>query len=136
MTRRSIGSTFCSVTLRSTTFGCRICLRLKASICRVSSAARSAARLISSASARRGSAGSKPDHHDFGVADDRRQQVVEVVRDAARQPADGFHLLRVAQLLFERDAALQRVLAFGHHRGQRLAAERREQQEQVQQRRA
>ena len=35
---------------------------------------------------------------EIGVADDRGQQVVEVVGDSAGQTADGFHLLRVAQL--------------------------------------
>ena len=38
----------------------------------------------------------------FGVSGNHHQQIVEVVRDAARQPADGLHLLRLAQLLFER----------------------------------
>ena len=43
------------------------------------------------------------------VADDRGEQVVEVVRDAAGEPADRFHLLRLAELLFaivERPARL------------------------------
>ena len=35
------------------------------------------------------------------VADDDRQQVVEVVRDAAGQPADGFHLLGLAKSLLQ-----------------------------------
>ena len=35
-------------------------------------------------------------HHQFDIADDDREQVVEVVRDAARELADGFHLLRLA----------------------------------------
>src|SRR5438874_1165451 len=35
----------------------------------------------------------------LGVAGDGRQDVVEVVRDPARQAADRFHLLRLAQLL-------------------------------------
>ena len=37
----------------------------------------------------------------LGEALDDRQQVVEVVGDAAGQPADGFHLLGVAQLVLE-----------------------------------
>ena len=36
----------------------------------------------------------------FDIADDRGQQIVEVVRDAAGQPSDRFHLLRLAQRLF------------------------------------
>ena len=35
-----------------------------------------------------------------GVAEDRGEQVVEVVRDAAGEPADRFHLLRLPELLF------------------------------------
>jgi hypothetical protein len=38
---------------------------------------------------------------EFDVAVDHRQQVVEVVGDAAGQPSHGFHLLRVTQLRFE-----------------------------------
>jgi hypothetical protein len=38
---------------------------------------------------------------ELAVAHDRRQQVVEVVGDAAREPPDRLHLLRLAQLLFE-----------------------------------
>jgi hypothetical protein len=37
----------------------------------------------------------------FGVGLDHHQQVVEVVGHASRQPAYGFHLLRLAQLLFQ-----------------------------------
>ena len=40
----------------------------------------------------------------IGKADDRRQHVIEVMRDAAREIADGFHLLSL------RDAALERLL--------------------------
>ena len=35
------------------------------------------------------------------VAEDGRQQVVEIVRDTAGEPANGFHLLRLEQLLLE-----------------------------------
>ena len=31
----------------------------------------------------------------LGIADDGRQQVVEVMRDSARQPSDAFQLLRL-----------------------------------------
>ena len=37
----------------------------------------------------------------LAVAHDHREQVVEVVGDAAREPADRLHLLRLAQLLLE-----------------------------------
>jgi hypothetical protein len=40
---------------------------------------------------------------------DDHQQVVEVVRNAARQAANGFHLLRLAQLQFQ-VAALADIL--------------------------
>ena len=35
----------------------------------------------------------------LAVAQNHGQQIVEVVRDAAGQPADGFHLLRLLKLL-------------------------------------
>ncbi len=43
----------------------------------------------------------------FRVARNHHQEIVEIVRDAARQPADCFHLLRLAQLLLQH-------AAFGH----------------------
>ncbi|MNK89562.1 hypothetical protein D3C87_1095760 [compost metagenome] len=63
------------------------------------------------------------------VAEDRRQQVVEVVRDAARELAQHFHLLRLPHLPFERAAlalvAVQRDEAARRHgvvaHGQHLA---------------
>ena len=39
--------------------------------------------------------------HQLGIAADRGQQVVEVVRDAAGEPADRLHLLGLAQLILE-----------------------------------
>ena len=38
------------------------------------------------------------------VAGDDGQQVIEIVRDAAGEPPDRFHLLRLAELLFEASA--------------------------------
>ena len=38
---------------------------------------------------------------ELGVPGDHHQQIVEVVGDAAGEAADGFHLLRLAELLFE-----------------------------------
>jgi len=40
-------------------------------------------------------------HAELGVTVDDREQVVEIVRDAAGQRAEAFHLLRLAQLVFE-----------------------------------
>src|SRR5205807_8226634 len=41
----------------------------------------------------------KTREHEFAEALDRGHHVVEVVRDASGEPADGLHLLRVAELL-------------------------------------
>ena len=43
----------------------------------------------------------QPGDEQLRVAVDHRQQVVEVVRDAAGELADGFHLLRLDELLLE-----------------------------------
>ncbi|OPZ17666.1 MAG: hypothetical protein BWZ10_01163 [candidate division BRC1 bacterium ADurb.BinA364] len=40
-------------------------------------------------------------HRQFGVAQDGAENVVEVVRDAAGEHADGFHFLRLAKLVFQ-----------------------------------
>ena len=77
-------------------------MRLNASSCLVSPAARSAARWISSTSARRSSLVGSASEQELGAAQDDGQQVVEVVGDAARQLADGVHLLRLPELLLER----------------------------------
>ena len=76
-------------------------MRLNASSCRVRCVARSAGfqhlreqlpiRIV------RGEA----IEDQIAVAVDHREQVVEVVRDAAGQPAHGFHLLRLTELLLE-----------------------------------
>ena len=52
-------------------------------------------------------AGASSASSSSAVAEDHRQQVVEVVRDAAGEPADRLHLLRLAELLL---ALAQRVL--------------------------
>src|SRR5207244_8677480 len=58
----------------------------------------------------------------LAIADDAAQDVVEVVRDAAGEPADRLHLLRLAQPLPEARALLLRGFALGdvaeidHHR--------------------
>ena len=42
--------------------------------------------------------------HEVAVAEDGREQVVEVVGDAAGQASDGFHLARLLELILERAA--------------------------------
>ena len=49
----------------------------------------------------------------LGVAEDRRQQVVEVVRDAAGELADRFHLVRLPQLLLGPPQRLLGPAVFG-----------------------
>ena len=51
----------------------------------------------------------QPSLQQFDVAADHRQVVVEVVRDAAGEPADRFHLLRLAQRLLGHFAAANLV---------------------------
>ena len=64
-------------------------------------AARWAAALISSTSARWGSSGAEVFEQELAVAGDDRQEVVEVVGDAAGQPADRLQLLGLPELLLE-----------------------------------
>src|SRR4051812_8699352 len=40
-------------------------------------------------------------HDEIGVSADRDEEVVEIVRDTAGEPAERFHLLRLPQLLLE-----------------------------------
>ena len=106
--RRSIGPVLATTSFRSSTCGCSTCWRLNASSWRVSAGRASAARWISSR--RRCSVGivrGQLVEQQLGVAVDDREQVVEVVRDAAGQPADRFHLLRLAQLLLAARGAPQ-----------------------------
>ena len=53
--------------------------------------------------------GSHAFEQKFRITRNHHQQVIEVVRDTACEPSDGFHLLRLTQLLFE-GAALGDVL--------------------------
>ena len=48
-----------------------------------------------------GTVGREVEQHQIRVAENRRQDVVEVVGHAAGQGAEGVHLLRLPQLLFE-----------------------------------
>ena len=91
------------------TRGWSTCMRLKARSWRVSEAARSAARSMSSTLRAAGVALRKNIEQKLGVAFDDHQKIVEVVRDAAGKAADGFHFLRLAELIFE-ELALADVL--------------------------
>ena len=93
---------------RSSTRGAITCCRLKASSWCVSAAARQAA--LSVSISQRCGARPRADvaQRQRQAAGDRRQQVVEVVRDAAREPADRLHLLRLPQPHLERRGARPR----------------------------
>ena len=56
-----------------------------------------------------------PTRQEVEATDDHREQVVEVMRDAASEAADGLHLLRLAQLFFDAGALCH--LAFELRRG-------------------
>ena len=101
MTRFSIFSTSDTIGLRSRTRGTTACFRLNAESCLVSRLARSPGRLDLLNVCRDLRVVLHVLQHQFAVADDDREKVVEVVRDAAGQPSDGFHLLRLPELLFE-----------------------------------
>ena len=84
--------------LRSRTTGSSTCLRLKARSWRVRSAARPAVRWISSMPRRIGSSGFSGMQQDVGAPEDDGEEVVEIVRDPAREPADRLHLLGLLEL--------------------------------------
>ena len=52
-------------------------------------------------------------HGQLDVRENHSQHVVEVVGHAARQPADGFHLLGFTELFLKRGVLLFRLLALG-----------------------
>ena len=81
------------------------CFRLKASSCRVSTAARSAVSSMFSMHVRCGGPAAGRASSRSAVAQDDGQDVVEVVRDAAGQPADRLHLLELPELLLALRAA-------------------------------
>jgi hypothetical protein len=60
----------------------------------------------------RDGAGDDTAHEQVGAREDDRQEVVEVVRDAAREVPDGLHLLRLPELRFDR-ALLRHVVRHG-----------------------
>ena len=100
ISRRSIGSSAAATSPRSSGRGSSTCWRENASSWRVSWVARSAARSTSRSSLR-ARAGADPPPRDLAVAADHGQQVVEVVRDTARELADRLHLLRLPELVLE-----------------------------------
>ena len=107
---------------RSTSTGASSCLRENASSCRTRSAPRPAVcRIIASRRACVGLFAQLAVQH-LGIAADRRQQIVEVVRHARGQPADRRHGLCLAQPLLglppRRHVGVQRDEAAA---GQRVA---------------
>ena len=86
---------------RSTTCGSITCLRLKARSWRTRRAARSEAPMTCCRLAQARIVRVEAPAQQLAVAHDHHEQVVEVVGDAAREPADRLHLLRLAQLLLE-----------------------------------
>ena len=108
------------VSFKSKIRGSSSCLRLKASSWRVTDPARSAARRISSTSVRAGCSASTSPSASSRVAGDGGQRVVEVVRDAAREPADRLHLLRLPELILELAAVGDVLHRADHLRGPAL----------------
>ena len=104
MRRPSIARMSATTAFRSSSVGSMICLRLKASSWRVSPAALAPAFWISAMSALARIGRIEVGQQQLAVAENHGQQVVEVVRHAAGQPADGFHLLRLLILRLERAA--------------------------------
>ena len=91
-----------TTSFRSRTLGASICLRLKASNCRVSEVARrrGVGNLLRRPTQPR--IGAQALEQKFGITGNHHQQIVEVVRDAAGEAADGFHFLRLTELHFQR----------------------------------
>jgi hypothetical protein len=85
---------------RSSGRGLTICLRPKASSWRVRPAARSEACLIWARGGQRLRV-QRRQGQQRGMAEDDREDVVEIMRHAAGQLADGLHFLRLAQLLLQ-----------------------------------
>ena len=101
MSRSSMWLVSTSTAFRSSGRIASTCLRPKASSCLVRSLPRRAASWISRRSLPGGAALAGLGQQQIGVAADHHQDVVEVVRDAAGQLADGFQLLRLSQLGLE-----------------------------------
>ena len=84
--------------LTSTRCGCSGCRRAKASSRRVRSAPRIEAAERLPTSSRSSGAIALLSSQQIEIADDDAEQIVEIMRHAAGQIADGLHLLRLAQL--------------------------------------
>ena len=110
---------------RSRTSGWSSCRRLKASSCRVKAAARSAAPWISSDVGPAHVVVRQVRQQKLGLRPNDGQHVVEVVSDAAGQPADRFHLVGLAELILQllalgdvgRHASTWRALPSGESSG-------------------
>src|SRR5689334_6159358 len=98
MSRASISFMSVMTTPRSSTTASSTCLRLKASSCLVSSAARPAVRWIKRDAAAERVLGLDLGEQDVGASEDDGEEVVEVVGDPAREAADGVHLLGLLEL--------------------------------------
>ena len=101
MSRRSIGSRLRTVPLRSMTSGFCTRWRPNTSSCCVSAAARVAARSMWPTRVWLSEPGGSVSSTSAAVADDRRQDVVEVVRDATGEPPERLHLLHAPQSIVE-----------------------------------
>ncbi len=112
--RRNMRSISRTSALRSTSDARTPCRRLKASNWRVRSVARSEALTTCSRSRRAGSLGMHGVQQHVRIAGDDHEQVVEIVRDAARQTSHGFQSLRMMELLFQA-FALGDVARVHHH---------------------
>jgi hypothetical protein len=95
--RRSILMSSVIKAFRSRTLGCSSCRRLKASSWLVSSAARSPARLNLDDAGAPGSVVREIVEDEVRVPVDRRQEVVEVVRDASSKASNRFDLSAPAE---------------------------------------
>ena len=121
----SLSRTTCSSRKTAGWYGCA---RLKASNCRLKAAARSAARRISGGVAVALLLAAHSDHEQRGVAHDRGEDIVKVVRDPAGDVADHFHFLRVQELrlgFFKNVRRLPMMAAFLLETTRRLLQERR-----------
>ena len=94
-----------TISVRLTICGCRTCCRLNASSWRVRATALRPAPWISFEVGAHRIALLQVRGEQLAVAEDDRQEVVEVVRDARRQLPDGVHLAGLPHLRLERSSA-------------------------------
>ncbi len=116
--RPSMGRMSSRIAFRSSSVGSMICLRLNASSWR-RQRRRARARFLNfrDVESVRGSSGPALVQQQLAEAENHRQQIVEVVRHAAGQASDGFHLLGLLKLRLEH-------VALGHVLGDADSAHR------------